>query len=87
MKQYLTPVSKKMIKNLMQCEENESGIIGKKSKSNDMEFSVGYLYAMGLIGTQKELLEGIVQVCTFLTVDGRLLLEKYGLMITQLITT
>jgi|GEM_PF-3646190 len=43
MKQYLTPVSKKMIKDLMQCEENESGIIGKKSKFNDMEFSVGYL--------------------------------------------
>ena len=79
MKQYLTPVSKKIIKDLMRCEENESGIIGKESKFNDMEFSVGYLYAKGLIGTRKELGEGIIQVCTFLTIEGSRLLEKHGL--------
>ena len=86
-KPYLNPVSKKMIQDLMQCEENELGNIGKQSKTDDFEFSLGYLYAKGLIGTQKQLLEGIVQVCTFLTVDGRLLLEKYGLMIPKFITT
>ena len=49
-------------------------------------FSLGYLYMKGLIETKKQVVEGIVQVCTFLTIDGSLLLEKYGLMAPKLIT-
>lgn len=85
-KSYLNPVSKKMIQDLMQCEENELGNIGKQSKSDDFEFYLGYLYVKGLIETKKQIVEGIVQVCTFLTIDGSLLLEKYGLIAPKLIT-
>jgi hypothetical protein len=78
--EYLMPVSKKMIQDLIQCEENESGNISKQSKSSDLEFSLGFLFTKGFIGTKKQLREGSVQICTFLTVEGGQLLEKYGLI-------
>ena len=86
-KSYLNPVSKKMIQDLMKCEEKKLTNAGASINSDNLEYSIGYLYSKGLIETKKQVVEGIIQVCTFLTVDGSLLLEKYGLMTHKLITT
>lgn len=74
-KESLTPASKKMIQDLMECEEKltkNSALIN----SDNLEYSVGYLYAKGLIKIKKQVVEGNVQVCTFLTDEGSRVLEK-----------
>lgn len=77
-----TIISNKTIEELMQCEKNEFANCVEQNNSDDLEFSLGYLYAKGLIGTQKRLIEGIIEIYTFLTLEGNLLLEKYGLIVT-----
>ena len=75
-KKYLTPASKKMIQDLMKCEEETLTNTGASINSDNMEYSIGYLYSKGLIETKKQVAEGIVQVCTFLTEEGHRILEK-----------
>ena len=72
----LSPVSRKMIQDLMLCKKNETSNISKQSKFDDLEFSLGYLYSNGLIETKKQLVEGIVRVYAFLTIEGSSLLEN-----------
>ena len=79
-KEFLTPASKKMIQDLMKCEEVKLTNTDALIKSNNLEYSIGYLYAKGLIKTQKQVVEGNVQVCTFLTNEGSRILGKSELM-------
>ena len=83
---HVNPVSKRIIQDLIKCEEKELNNNVTSINPDNLEYSIGYLYSKGLIETKKQVVEGIVQVCTFLTVDGSLLLEKYGLIMPKLIT-
>ncbi len=79
-KEFLTPASKKMIQDLMKCEEEKLTHTGALIKSDNLEYSIGYLYGKELIKIKKQLVEGNVQVCTFLTNEGSRILGKSGLM-------
>ncbi|MEO8854983.1 MAG: hypothetical protein ABI359_14460 [Ginsengibacter sp.] len=69
-----------MIQDLMKCDEEKITNTDTSINSNDIEFSKGYLYAKGLIKTKKQLVEGNVQIGTFLTEEGSRILGKSGLM-------
>ena len=75
-KESLPPVSKKMIQNLMKREEKKLTNIGALVNSDNLEYSIGYLYSQGLIETKKQVVDGVVQVYTFLTNEGSQSLEK-----------
>ena len=75
-KESLPPVSKKMIQDLIKLEEKKLTNIGALVNSHNLEYSIGYLYSKGLIETKKQVVDGVVQVCTFLTDEGSQVLEK-----------
>ena len=79
-KESLMPVSKKMIQDLMKCEEEKITNSDTSINSNNEEFSIGYLYARGLIVTRKQVVEGNVQIGTFLTEEGSRILGKSGVI-------
>ena len=63
------------------CEEEKLTNTGVLIKSDNLEYSIGYLHAKGLIKTKKQLVEGNVQVCSFPTDEGnRTIRGKIGLM-------
>ena len=70
------PVSQKMIQELMEWETQKHTNTRTSINSNNLEFSMGYLYAKGLIETKKQVVDGLVQICTFLTAEGKRILEK-----------
>ena len=79
-KEFLAPASKKMIQDLMKCEEVKLTNTGASIKSDNLEYSIGYLYAQGFIKTKKQLVEGNVQVCPFLTDESSRILGRSRLM-------